>query len=89
MFLDLMELLLVLQVFIPLQLYLRVCRLFECVRYGQRERDLVTKKGYKINYFTLSQGGLAEIRHVFARVVFDTVFPLDLNLENEGRANPA
>ncbi|CAL9170517.1 unnamed protein product [Musa hybrid cultivar] len=74
-------------VFIPLQLYLRVCRLFECVRYGQRERDLVTKKGYKINYFTLAQGGLAEIRHVFARVVFDTVFPP--NLENEGRANPA
>ncbi|CAD5180764.1 unnamed protein product [Musa acuminata subsp. malaccensis] len=74
-------------VFIPLQLYLRVCRLFECVRYGQRERDLVTKKGCKINYFTLAQGGLAEIRHVFARVVFDTVFPL--NLENEDRANPA
>ncbi|XP_064954112.1 uncharacterized protein LOC135615510 isoform X2 [Musa acuminata AAA Group] len=74
-------------VFIPLQLYLRVCRLFECVRYGQRERDFVTKKGCKINYFTLAQGGLAEIRHVFARVVFDTVFPL--NLENEDRANPA
>ncbi|WOK97489.1 hypothetical protein Cni_G06197 [Canna indica] len=68
-------------VFIPLQLYLRVCRIFECVKSGQRERGFITKRGNKINYYALAQGGLAEVRHVFARVVFDTVFPLNNNNE--------
>lgn len=77
----------VLQVFIPLQLYLRVGRIFECFNNRHLERGYIAKKGNKINYYTLAEGGLAEIRHVFARVVFDTVFPPDL--EGEIRINPA
>jgi len=30
----------------------------------------------KIDYESLANGDIQEIRHVFARIVFDTVFPL-------------
>ncbi|XP_042408638.1 uncharacterized protein LOC121997997 isoform X1 [Zingiber officinale] len=73
-------------VFIPLQLYLSVGRIFECVNNRQLERGYIAKKGNKINYCSLAEGGLAEIRHVFARVVFDTIFPP--NSEGEVRINP-
>ncbi|KAI0513392.1 hypothetical protein KFK09_009412 [Dendrobium nobile] len=62
-------------VFIPLQLYVRVCRIFECVKSRDSEGGFVPKQGSKINYQSLAHGGLAELRHVFARVVFDTVYP--------------
>lgn len=35
----------------------------------------VPKRGSKIYYDKLIEGDLAEVRHVFARVVFDTVYP--------------
>ncbi|XP_010550754.1 PREDICTED: uncharacterized protein LOC104821535 [Tarenaya hassleriana] len=62
-------------VFIPLQLYLRVGRIFHCVK-DDVEKGFVPKQGSKINHASLSEGNLPEVRHVFARVVFDTVFPL-------------
>lgn len=77
----------VLQVFIPQQLCWRVGRIFDCINTRQLEKGYIAKKGKKINYYTLAEGGLAEIRHVFARVVFDTVFPP--NVEGEVRINPA
>ncbi|XP_072958449.1 uncharacterized protein [Typha angustifolia] len=74
-------------VFIPLQSYLKVCRIFDCIRNRERDRGFVPKRGSKINYFNLVNGGLAEVRHVLARVVFDTVYPP--NLENKESESPA
>lgn len=54
---------------------LRVSRIFECV-IGNAERGFISKKGTKIDYESLALGGLTEVRHIFARVVFDTVYPL-------------
>ncbi|KAG6686125.1 hypothetical protein I3842_11G001500 [Carya illinoinensis] len=65
-------------VLIPLGLYLRVCRIFECVSEGG-EKGFVAKQGSKIDYELLARGGLQEVRHVFARIVFDTVYPIRLN----------
>ncbi|KAB1217521.1 hypothetical protein CJ030_MR4G028402 [Morella rubra] len=68
-------------VFIPLGLYLKVCRIFECVRVGP-EKGFVPKEGSKIDYESLAQRELQEVRHVFARIVFDTVYPLKLDQED-------
>ncbi|CAH8365175.1 unnamed protein product [Eruca vesicaria subsp. sativa] len=65
-------------VFIPLQLYLRAGRIFECVK-EERLMGFEAKQGSKIEYAALYSGDVTEIRHVFARVVFDTVFPLNLS----------
>lgn len=57
---------------------MRVCRIFECVR--EREgQGFVSKQGSKISYESLALGSLPEVRHVFARIVFDTVFPLKVS----------
>ncbi|KDP22554.1 hypothetical protein JCGZ_26385 [Jatropha curcas] len=61
-------------VFISLPLYLKACRIFDCVIQG-REKGFVPKQGRKINYELLALGSLREIRHTFARIVFDTVYP--------------
>ncbi|XWS60209.1 hypothetical protein CRYUN_Cryun07bG0015600 [Craigia yunnanensis] len=63
-------------VFIPLALYLKVCKVFECVREGA-EKGFVAKQGSRIDYELLALGSLREIRHTFARVVFDTIYPLN------------
>jgi hypothetical protein len=63
-------------VFIPLQLYLDARRIFECVK-ENGQKGFVPKQDSKIDYTSLSSGNLPEVRHVFARVVFDTVFPLN------------
>lgn len=68
------------QVFIPLQLYLRAGRIFECVK-EERRMGVEAKQGSKIEYAALYSGDVPETRHVFARVVFDTVFPLNLSQE--------
>lgn len=73
-----------LQVFITLELYLRVCKMFECVRQG-KEEGFVAKQGRKIDYDLLALGSLEEVRHVFARIVFDTVFPLHLSQDHRPR----
>lgn len=65
------------QVFFPLAVYLKVCRIFECSREGS-QKVFMPKQGRKINYEILALGSLQEVRHTFARVVFDTVFPLNL-----------
>lgn len=71
-------------VFISLELYLRVCKIFECVRQG-KEEGFVAKQGRKIDYDLLALGSLEEVRHVFARIVFDTVFPLHLSQDHKPR----
>lgn len=68
-----------LQVLIPLSLYLKVCKIFGCVGRNGKEKDFVPKLGSKINYECLAQGGLREVRHTLARVIFDTVYPLYLD----------
>ncbi|PON77197.1 Poly A polymerase [Parasponia andersonii] len=65
-------------VLIPLGLYLRVCRIFECVGQGAGQ-GYVSKQGSKIDYESLALGSLGEVRHAFARIVFDTVYPLKLS----------
>ncbi|KAI4336377.1 hypothetical protein L6164_014911 [Bauhinia variegata] len=64
-------------VFISLGLYLKARSIFECVKVGAAKR-LMSKQGKKIDYESLAVGELLEIRHVFARIVFDTVYPLHL-----------
>lgn len=49
--------------------------MFECVTLG-KEKSFIAKQGSKIDYDLLALGNLQEVRHVFARVVFDTIFPL-------------
>ncbi|KAA8540633.1 hypothetical protein F0562_024448 [Nyssa sinensis] len=68
-------------VFISLALYLRVCKIFECVREG-KEKGFVPKQGSKIDYELLAMGSLQEVRHIFARIVFDTVFPINLGQDH-------
>ncbi|KAD4889139.1 hypothetical protein E3N88_21212 [Mikania micrantha] len=64
-------------VFISLHLYLKAVKIFECVNQGKEARFL-PKQGGKINYELLAMGSVQEVRHVFARIVFDTIYPLDL-----------
>ncbi|CAL5338079.1 hypothetical protein CsSME_00021552 [Camellia sinensis var. sinensis] len=61
-------------VFISLALSLKVSTIFECVRRG-KEKGFVPKRGSKIDYESLALGRLHEVRHMFARIVFDTVYP--------------
>ncbi|CAL5395892.1 unnamed protein product [Camellia sinensis] len=61
-------------VFISLALSLKVSTIFECVRRG-KEKGFVPKRGSKIDYECLALGRLHEVRHMFARIVFDTVYP--------------
>ncbi|KAL4584699.1 hypothetical protein LXL04_009307 [Taraxacum kok-saghyz] len=67
-------------VFVPLNLYLKALKIFECVKQGKDGR-FVAKQGGKINYELLGMGSLQEVRHVFARIVFDTVYPLDIGCD--------
>ncbi|XP_074316517.1 uncharacterized protein LOC141652809 [Silene latifolia] len=64
-------------VIIPLGLYIRVCNILESVSKGRKHGFI--KKGGKIDYDMLAIGRSSEVRHVFARVVFDTIYPLELN----------
>ncbi|XP_077212165.1 uncharacterized protein LOC143847272 [Tasmannia lanceolata] len=66
-------------VLIPLQLYLKTCKIFDCVGRNGKEKGFVAKRGSRINYEALTQGELQEVRHTFARVVFDTVYPPNIN----------
>ncbi|KVI06126.1 Poly A polymerase, head domain-containing protein [Cynara cardunculus var. scolymus] len=63
-------------VFFSLHLYLKAGKIFECVNQGKEAR-FVAKQGGKIDYELLAIGSLQEVRHVFARIVFDTIYPLD------------
>lgn len=68
-------------VFIPWALWLRVSKIFECVRRGM-ERGCVPRREKKIDYESLELGSLKEVRHLFARIVFDTIYPRLQNKEN-------
>ncbi|PRQ43493.1 hypothetical protein RchiOBHm_Chr3g0469071 [Rosa chinensis] len=62
-------------VFIPWGLSLRVSQIFSCVKVGGK-LGFVAKQGSKIDYESLAQGSLPDVRHIFARFVFDTIYPL-------------
>ncbi|CAA6667834.1 unnamed protein product [Spirodela intermedia] len=70
-------------VLISLALYLNVCKIFQCVGDPVRQRGFAPRQS-KINYDNLAQGSLTELRHVLARVVFDTVYPLNLDQPSSG-----
>ncbi|OMO93750.1 hypothetical protein COLO4_16700 [Corchorus olitorius] len=63
-------------VFISYALYLKVCQFFKCLTRGP-EKGFVAKQGSRIDYELLALGNLRELRHTFARVVFDTIYPLN------------
>ncbi|KAK8465742.1 hypothetical protein PHAVU_009G164400 [Phaseolus vulgaris] len=65
-------------VFIPLSLYLEVYKIFDGVRVSTVQKFL-SKQRREIDYDSLALGNLQEVRHVFARVVFDTVYPIHQN----------
>lgn len=65
-------------VFIPQALSMRVCKIFECVRRG-KERRPIPKRSRTIDHDSLALGNLSEVRHVFARIVFETVYPRNQN----------
>ncbi|PIA27327.1 hypothetical protein AQUCO_08000004v1 [Aquilegia coerulea] len=69
-------------VFISLGLYLRVCKIFDCLKRGSG-KDFITKRRKNIDYEYLAMGNLQEVRQIFARVVFDTVYPLHLREQSQ------
>ncbi|KAJ6837288.1 putative poly(A) polymerase I [Iris pallida] len=73
-------------VIVPLQVYLKVCRVFECVDSRGRDASFHPKRVTKINYSSLGSGSLSEVRHVLARVVFDTVYPPSLEHDTKSPA---
>ncbi|KAJ4762223.1 Poly (A) polymerase [Rhynchospora pubera] len=74
-------------VFIPLPAYQEVCRIFECIMDKERENNFLCKSGKGINYYNLSHGSLSEVRYVFARVVFDTAYPPNLENNDQGKVH--
>ncbi|BAF14576.1 poly(A) polymerase I [Oryza sativa Japonica Group] len=68
-------------VFIPLQAYLKVLKLIECVQHGKKEHGYEPKRDGNIDYHDLSYGTPAEVRNVFTLVVFNTLYPS--NTENQ------
>ncbi|KAI3780118.1 hypothetical protein L2E82_10032 [Cichorium intybus] len=61
-------------VFISWALSLKVCSMFECVKRG-KSRRFVPKQGSEIDYESLALGRLDEVKAIFGRLVFDTVYP--------------
>ncbi|CAD6263924.1 unnamed protein product [Miscanthus lutarioriparius] len=73
-------------VFIPLQAYLKVLKFIESVQYGKKERGYEPKRDGMINYHNLSNGTHAEITNLFTLVVFDTLYPTDME-DEDGRSS--
>nr|XP_043612721.1 poly(A) polymerase I isoform X2 [Erigeron canadensis] len=61
-------------VFISCTLSVKVSSIFDCVRKGKNRR-FVAKRGSEIDFESLALGRLDEVRDIFGRVVFDTVYP--------------
>jgi len=59
-------------------MHLKALNFFDCVRVSADE-NYSSKQGREIDYDYLARGDLPEVRHVFARIVFDTVYPLHLD----------
>ncbi|XP_078156481.1 uncharacterized protein LOC144552210 [Carex rostrata] len=70
-------------VFISFPAYQEVCRIFDCTIQKRRENNFVPKSDEKINYRNLLNGTLPEVRYVLARVIFDTVFPPDMEIYDQ------
>ncbi|XP_027340773.1 uncharacterized protein LOC113854114 isoform X2 [Abrus precatorius] len=65
-------------VLIPLAMYIKALSIFDCVKVSAG-KQILSKQGRKIDYESLAHGDLQEVRHVLARIVFDTVYPLRLD----------
>lgn len=64
-------------VFISMALSEKVQMIFDGVKRG-KENGFVPKKGTQIDYKSLALGRLHEVRDLFARIVFDTIYPTNL-----------
>lgn len=58
-------------------MYRKAVSIFYCVK-ASAGKKFLSKQGRKIDYESLADGDLQEVRHLFARIVFDTVYPLHL-----------
>ncbi|KAI3958670.1 hypothetical protein MKW98_030335 [Papaver atlanticum] len=72
-------------VIIPLACYTRVLRIFDCVK-GSQRKGFTPRRGNKIDYEYLAMGKLEEVQYVFARVVFDTIYPAYLDQRPKTRS---
>ncbi|KAE8813236.1 hypothetical protein D1007_09627 [Hordeum vulgare] len=70
-------------VFIPLQAYLKVLKLVERVQHGKKEIGYEPKSDGNIDYYNLANGTPAEVRNLFTLVVFDTIYPPNLEKEDD------
>ncbi|KAL5053138.1 hypothetical protein RYX36_033820 [Vicia faba] len=64
-------------VFISIGMYLKALSIFDCLE-ASGYKKFSYRKGKKIDYESLARGDLLETRHLFARIVFDTVYPPSL-----------
>lgn len=64
-------------VFISMALLEKVQMVFECVKRG-KEKGFVPKRRAQIDYKSLAWGRVHEVRDLFARIVFDTIYPPNL-----------
>ncbi|XP_023733521.2 uncharacterized protein LOC111881359 isoform X2 [Lactuca sativa] len=65
-------------VFISWALSLKVNSIFDCVKRGKTRRTFLPKQGNEIDYQSLALGRLDEVRAIFGRLVFDTLYPSNL-----------
>ncbi|KAK7318320.1 hypothetical protein RJT34_03019 [Clitoria ternatea] len=72
-------------VLIPLAMYLKALSIFDCAKVSAGKKSF-SKQGRKIDYESLAQGDLQEVRHVLARTVFETIYPLHQARDFEGNA---
>ena len=63
---------------------MKVVKFIERVQYGLKERGYEPKSNGKINYDNLSYGTHAEIRNLFTLVVFDTLYPTNMEGQHDG-----
>ncbi|XAR48233.1 Polynucleotide adenylyltransferase [Bertholletia excelsa] len=62
-------------IFISTALSLKTCMIFDCIRRGSGRKGPVLPRRNKIDYESLALGKLQEVRYMFARIVFDTIYP--------------
>lgn len=58
---------------------MRVHKIFECVSRAKRS---VSRRGSRTDYDSSASENLTEVRRLFARIVFDTVYPPKLNSQS-------
>lgn len=61
---------------------MKVLKLIERVQHGKKEIGYEPKSNGNIDYQNLANGTPAEVRNLFTLVVFDTIYPPNLEKED-------